>query len=622
MTAVAIPASAQVWDFTGNNLLNGTYVFREAIYPADSSGSLTGAVVIYGNIVFNGNGGYTINGNGFTSSGSSGTYNTTGTYSISASGFGFMKHPYASSGVLHGLVSNGVFVGSSTENGFNDLMIAVPASSATNATFTGNYTLDYINFPGSTHVSTYDSIAQFTANGSGNIGTVSTKTYQGGNLTTPVSLNENNVSYSFTNGVGTLRFPTTTNLPLQGNKILYISPDGKFIFGGGTATFDFFVGVRKASGEPTRLNGLYYTAGINHILDQGVQSLDTFYGAFTANSTVLLEHQRFLSTFNGVPVSYTAAGVLPSEAKTEYTDDLSAVEYTVGQEGNIRIGVGQSPYLGLRIAVRGPKFTAPSSAPYIDPTGVINAASFAPFTSGVAPGELVSIYGSNLAASTVVTQGGVAFPASLDGVQVLMNNRPAPLYFVSPGQIAAIVPYGTTEPIVQVQVNRNGVTSNAVTALRNATHPGIFSQSQSGEGIGAVLHTDYSLVTEAKPALPGETIQVYLTGLGAVFPTIADGALGGATELTLNKTQPGSVRGRVDNLTAEVAYAGLAPGLAGLYQVNLTVPTNSSAGNVFLNIETPDAITSQVALPVGVAALAADSPAPRKAVERPFVRRR
>lgn len=616
--SAALPLSAQVWDFTGNSLLSGTYVFREVIYVPNADGSIGRAIAVSGNITFSGSGTYTIAGNVVDTGAPSGTYNTTGTYSIAPNGYGFMKHPYASSGSIHGMVSNGVFIASSTENGINDVMIAVPASSATNATFSGNYTLDYLSVAGA-QASTYDTIGQLNANGNGNIGSVSLKTYLGARNTQPIIQSAGGVTYSFTSGVGTLRFPTTAQLAIQGNKTMYISPDGNFIFGGSATGLDLFVGVRRASGAPVRLDGLYYSAGLNHIPG----SFDTFYGAFTARGTVMLEHQRYLSTLNGVPVNYTSVGVLPSSPTTDYTDTLSAVEYTVSQDGSIRIGAGQTPYASLRIAIRGPKFTPPASTPYIDPTGVINAASFAPFTTGVSPGELVSIFGSNLATSTVVTQGGVTFPPTLGGVRVLMNNRPSALYFVSPGQIAAIVPYGTTEGVVQVQVERNGVTSNAVTMFRYATSPGIFSQSQSGEGIGAVLHTDYSLVTEAKPARPGEVVQVFLTGLGAVFPTIAAGAAGGTTDL--NKTLPNSVVGYIDNLTAEVSYAGLAPGLSGLYQMNVKVPDNASTGNVFLGLTTPDGETSQVALPVGSAQASspASSPVSRNATEeRPFVRRR
>jgi uncharacterized protein (TIGR03437 family) len=607
-------ASAQVWDFTGNNLLNGTYVFRDVIYVPDAAANVTRAIAVFGNITFNGNGSYSISGNVADSGVGTGPFTTTGTYSIAPNGYGFMTHPYARSGGIQVLVSSGVLIGSSTENGINDVLIAVPAGSATNATFSGNYTMDYVSIAGA-QVNTYGSIAQLNANGNGNIGTVPVKTYLGATNTQPVQQSEAGVTYSFASGIGTLRFPTTTNLAIQGNKEMYISADGNFIFGGSRTGWDLFVGVRRATGAPVPLDGLYYTAGINH----APVSFDTFYGALTARGTVMLEHQRFLSTTGQFPSNYTAVGVLPASATTDYTDTLSALDYTISQDGRIRVGVGQTPYMSLRIAVLGPKFTPPASTPYIDPTGIINAASFAPFTSGVAPGELVSIYGSNLAASTVVTRGGVAFPTTLGNVRVLMNNRPAALYFVSPGQIAAIVPYETTEGIVQIQVERDGTTtSNAVTMYRYVSAPGIFSQSQSGEGIGAVLHTNFSLVTEANPARPGEVVQVFLTGIGAVFPTVPTGGLGGTT--TLNQTTPGTVKAFVDNLAADVSYAGLAPGLAGLYQVNVKVPDNAAAGNVFLDIATPDAYTSQVALPVGSAQAA--SPLSRAAEERPFVRRR
>ncbi len=590
MTAVAIPASAQVWDFTGNSLLSGTYVFREVIYVPNVDGSVGRAIATYGNIAFNGNGSYTITGSAVDSNSGSvpGSYTARGTYSIAPNGYGFMTHPYATSGSLHGMISNGVFIGSSTENGINDVMIAVPLGSATNATLTGNYTMDYIAIAGS-QVNSYASIAQLNNANNGNIGAVPIKTYLGTANTQPVNQSAAGVTYTFASGIGTLRFPTTTNLAIQGNKIMYISGDGNFIFGGSAAGYDLFIGVRRASGAPPRLDGLYYQAGLNHVPG----SLDTFYGAFNGRDTVMLEHQRYLSSGNGFPVNYTAVGLLPSAATTDYVDTLSAVDYTISQDASIRIGVHQTPTVGLRIAVRGPKFT------------------------GVAPGELLSIYGSNLASNTVVTQGGVPFPKTLGGVRVLMNNREAAIFFVSQGQIAVLVPYGTTEGIVQVQVEKDGILSNAVTMFRYLSSPGIFSQSQSGEGIGAVLHSDYSVVTEARPARPGEIVQVFLTGLGAVFPTVADGAAGGTT--TLNQTAPGSVRAYVDNLAADVLYAGLAPQLSGLYQVNLKIPDAAATGNVFLDIQTTDAYTTQVAIPVG--SLASDGVS-RKAIERPVVRRR
>ena len=93
-------------------------------------------------------------------------------------------------------------------------------------------------------------------------------------------------------------------LAIQGNKVLYISPDGNFIFGGSATGYDLFVGVRKASGAPPRLDGLYYSAAFDHVPG----AFDSFYGAFTARGTVLLEHQRYLSTANQFPSNYTEIG--------------------------------------------------------------------------------------------------------------------------------------------------------------------------------------------------------------------------------------------------------------------------------------------------------------------------
>lgn len=617
LAVAMLPATAQVWDFTGNNLLNGTYNFRELILvDSTGAGSIGQAVIMTGTITFNSaTGRYTESVNYIDYSRGAASFTDTGAYSIAPNGQGFMEHPYYTTGFVHGLVANGMFIGSSTESGRNELFIAVPASSATASTFSGNYTMDYFLTQGGASTGSWDSIAQLTANGAGNIGSVSVKTYVG-TSSTVVNQTETGVSYSFTSGVGAINFPTAGQPAIGGTKQMLISPDGNFIFGGNISstapTYDFFIGVKRSSGAAPKLSGLYYQAGLN----QSPGSLDTYWGAFNARAGTILEHQRYFALSNQVPLNYTGSAVYPESGATDYTDTISNVEYTVSQDGKIRIGAGQSPYLGLRIAVAGPTFNDASSNPYINPTGVINAASYAPFTTGVAPGELLSIYGSNLASSTVVTQGGQAFPTRLGGVRVLFNGgTEAPIYFVSTGQIAVIVPYGISTSIVQIQVERNGVLSNAVTAFRYLTSPGIFSQSQSGEGLAAALHPNFSLVTQDNPAKIGETVQIFLTGIGSVFPTIADGALGGT-----NQVQNGTVKAYIGNVAADVTYAGLAPGLAGLYQVNATVPTGAGSGNVFLDISTADSYTTQVALPVASAAasdaVAGEKPASKEPAHR------
>src|SRR6202142_2419331 len=112
LLAAAFPTIAQTWDDTGNHLLNGTYYYREVTLTSSD------AVSLYGTITFT-NGNYSINAAGLQAStgAGAGPYTTTGTYSISASGFGFINNanPLVGSPV-YGLVgADGVFVGSITE---------------------------------------------------------------------------------------------------------------------------------------------------------------------------------------------------------------------------------------------------------------------------------------------------------------------------------------------------------------------------------------------------------------------------------------------------------------------------------------------------------------------------
>ena len=583
-------ASAQVWDPTGNGLLNGGYRFRQVAYQTNAFGNVLQAITLSGTITFDGAGNYSLVGTLFTSQlGVPQPYSQNGTYSISASGYGFLTQPLGTPDPVYGLVSDGIFVGS-TVDGFNDLMIAVPAGTATLDSFSGAYSIAYMNFTGS-FLSTYDVLAQLNPNGAGGIGTVDLAVYVGLN-SAPIMLSESGVTYSFSQGVGLMSFPQSP--AISGSQYVFLSPDGNFIFGGSPAGFDFYVGVRKAAAEtlPT-LGGLYYQAGIdqdNSNVQFGI--LTTFYGSFKAVGGVILGHQRFLSNTNTGGQNFGFQTAFPAEPAGQYVNDEGNRDYIVSPGGAFRIGLGRAPFLGIEVAVRAPELSGPGT--YLNPTGVVNAASYSAFTSGVARGELLLLYGTNLADALVVSPG-VPFQLMLGGVQVFMNNRPCALYYVSPDKIAAIVPYGTTEPIVQIQVVKNGQTSNAVTAFVYKSAPGVFSLSVNGIGPGAVLHADYSLVTAARPAHPGEIVLVFLTGLGDVFPTIPDGAPGGVTQL--NQTV-NPMRATIEGLEAEISYAGLAPTLSGLYQMNIKIPAMAGTGNLQLGIGGPDAFSSQVTIAV------------------------
>ena len=176
-----------------------------------------------------------------------------------------------------------------------------------------------------------------------------------------------------------------------------------------------------------------------------------------------------------------------------------------------------------------------------------------------------------------------------------INGTNAPIYFVSAGQINCLVPYGTTGPTAKIVVTNGTATSNAVTVPVGVTSPGIYSFDQSGTGSGAIEHANGSVVNASSPANPGETVMVYVTGMGAVSPTLPDGTA--STGNPLNKTVMPTVY--VADQLATVIFSGLAPGFPGLYQINVTIPmTISSLGNYPLAILTNNAFHDQVFIPV------------------------
>ena len=600
-------AAAQTWDTSGNGMLNGTYYFREVVYFLSSTGALSQADALYGTIAFNGSGSYSLNCTVYDSGYGLGTCTqfglpASGTYSIAASGYGFLSGLIPNGGSIYGLVSQqGIFAGSSTESGFNDLFIAAPLASPapTNATFKGSYWLadmDAANGIGS--------MFQMNPDGAGNLGNVSLTGYVYGHGSTVITQTATAVKYSFSGGAAVVAFPSPSNATLiVGQKYLYFSPDGNFVFGGSPTGWDFLVGIRTASGTPS-FGGLYYQAGIDFS-----SAFDSYYGSLNANAGLAVGHQRVNDVLDGYLYGYTYGEAYSVNQNGTYSNP-AIMNYVVGADG-VRIGSGIGPYLGINVALPAPSFSG--SGVFLNPAGVVNAASSAPFTAGIAPGDFITLYGANLAPGTA-TAYTVPFPTTLglDGVQVTVNGLPAPVEFVSPGQISAIVPYAVGSSIAQIQVNNNGVLSNVVTEFVNLTAPGVFTVPPGGLGYGAVLHGDYSLVTAQSPAQVGETVAVYLTGLGTTNPPIPDGSAGPASSQTNNTIQV-----YIGGLQATVSYSGLAPDLAGLYQINFTVPAGVTAGDNTLEIVGPDSDAAEALIPVGTAlAASAASPAPQPAALR------
>ena len=587
-------------------MLNGTYYFREVIYGVGyNDGSLASADALYGSITFNGSGIYSITAYLLDAqNGLEGPGTVNGNYWIAASGYGFLSHPVISGAYIFGSVSQqGIFVGSATGAGYNDLFIAAPLASPspTVASFKGSYSLAGLDLSGGSPLTNLGYLLQLNPDGAGNLGSPSVSIYEGQDGSQVFNQTLGKTSYIFSNGAAVVTFPKSSTAAIVGQEYLYFSPDGNFVFGGSPQAFDMLVGVRTGAGAPS-FGGLYVQAGLSQddsALASGYGLLDTYYGSLNATGGVAIEHQHVYDVLvNSTPYDETFSDSYSLSSGATYS--TPSMRYVVAANG-IRIGSGIGPYLGINVALPAATVQAQNGAVFLNPTGVVNAGSFAPFTAPWVPGELLTLYGSNLAVHPLTVASQVPFPTTLDGVQVLVNGVAAPIYYTTPGQISAIVPYASTTATVQIQVVNNNVSSNVVTNFSGLTAPGVLTQSQNGFGYGDVEHADGSLVTPGKPAQIGETVAVYLTGLGAVNPAIADGSAGPVSPLsqtTNTITAYLDSTSTSNSVQAAVGYAGLAPELAGLYQVNLTIPAGATAGDNYLELAGPDsdALVSLIAI--------------------------
>jgi uncharacterized protein (TIGR03437 family) len=182
----------------------------------------------------------------------------------------------------------------------------------------------------------------------------------------------------------------------------------------------------------------------------------------------------------------------------------------------------------------------------------------------------------------------------LAGTSVLFDGVPAPLLFVGPNQINAVVPYeiyakANTELKITLQQQTVAATSLTV----GGAAPAIFTVGYSGVGQGAILNQDLTINSPTDPAEKGSIVTLFATGAGQTDPPGQDGQLAGA--VLPKPLLPVAVQ--IGGLDAEVQYAGAAPGLiSGLLQVNAKIPEKAPSGAA-IPIEL---IIGQISSPAGV----------------------
>jgi uncharacterized protein (TIGR03437 family) len=218
----------------------------------------------------------------------------------------------------------------------------------------------------------------------------------------------------------------------------------------------------------------------------------------------------------------------------------------------------------------------------------------------LAPGTIVQLYGSNLAAQPVTSPAPLQ--TQLGQTQVVIGGMMAPLYYVSPGQINAQLPFGLTPGgQYQVIVVANGIPTTPAPIQLTLVTPGIatFTQSVAGQysqgEIIAQHQANYSLVTEASPAVPGEYLIFYLAGLGATDIPVPSGTPSPSNPLA-NAEAPLTLT--LNGNPVKTAFAGLTPTAIGLYQVDFQVPMGTPSGLLKLVVSQEGLPSNSTLLPV------------------------
>jgi uncharacterized protein (TIGR03437 family) len=234
----------------------------------------------------------------------------------------------------------------------------------------------------------------------------------------------------------------------------------------------------------------------------------------------------------------------------------------------------------------------PNVAPVLAHNGTLHV--FNPQVGApLAPGTIVEIFGSSLASQTVLNSV-IPLPKNLGGTSVIIGGIEAPLFFVSPFQVNAQIPFELApgQPY-QVIVNANGALTTPDSLQSTTAAPGIASLPT---GFANAQHSaDSTSITEASPAKPGEFIILYLAGMGATDHLVASGA-SAPTDPLARATVPPSVT--LDSQPVQFFYAGLTPGLAGLYQINLQIPVDAKDGDLNLVVNQGEFQGGTVILPV------------------------
>ena len=301
------------------------------------------------------------------------------------------------------------------------------------------------------------------------------------------------------------------------------------------------------------------------------------------------------------PQKFTVFGKVATDAGLAIMDAISATKTYDGGgvfsqipliNYNSRGNVAPANYVIVK--------TITTLAPAVTAAGFTDSATYLANTiAGVAPGELLTIFGTDLGPSQVVgliIGDNNTVTNSLVGTSVLFDGTPGAMIYTSTGQISVVAPYNLAgKTSVKVVLQYLGTQTASVQLPVVAVNPGLFTLSGSGKGDAAIVRNfDGSVVNAAKPASPGDDLLLYGHGYGMATPSTAlgDGVIVG-NALPVPAVKPILL---IDGKAADTQYIGAAPSAVnGVLQVNFRVPPGLAAGTHSIQIQ-----SGSVTSPAGV----------------------
>jgi uncharacterized protein (TIGR03437 family) len=236
-----------------------------------------------------------------------------------------------------------------------------------------------------------------------------------------------------------------------------------------------------------------------------------------------------------------------------------------------------------------------SAPPTLVPNGALhiffNSTMAQTLGSGLAPGNVAQVYGSGMASTP--SQTTVPLPKNFNGTFMLIGSNQAPLYYISDQLLNVQVPFELTpNREYSLIVSANGALTLPATIDVTALQPGV-AQYVDGTVIAQVSGTT-TLISASNPAKPGQPLTIYLAGMGATTPPVLSGQPTPLQLVPVNFLPTVTLDGQQVNF----GYAGLTPTGIGLYQINLTVPSNARTGNLDLVISQNGVFANTTKLPV------------------------